>query len=152
MTRGGSPARSSRQRTSDSYGSWQAKALMATTRLGEKSAGRPLRERSSKPRRRSRKKRLRHLLTILARRIEAGCDLIVVEPAAAYSTILARTTSRYDDVYFRAVTSSRARQHPISRCDMGTFWAYTSLPGRQGAMVGGYMPDLYVIVFMELGT
>ena len=96
-------------------------ALTATATLGEKSAGRPVRERSSKPCSRPRKKHLRHLLTIW-RSVPMWATLLSLSmPLAAYATILARMTSRYGDAYFQALASSRAR----SASDR-TIWALSS--------------------------
>src|SRR6185437_5242424 len=58
---------------------------------------------------RSRKKRLRHLLTICRGVSKRAAIASLSRPSAAYSTILARITSLYGDVYLRAVDSSRAR-------------------------------------------
>ena len=77
-------------------------------------------ERSSRPRRRSRKKRLRHLLTICRGVSRRAAMASLSSPSAAYSTILARMTSRYGDVYFRPVASSRGS---FRNGEFNTVWA-----------------------------
>jgi hypothetical protein len=69
--------------------------------------------------------------------------------------ILARTTSRYGDVYFPAIALSLPRSSTVSRMTYGLFLGIALLP----LALGKIMPkatrryhDLYVIVFMENGT
>src|SRR5271157_2644417 len=83
--------------------------LFARRRWGEKSAGRPLRGCSSRPGRRANANRLRHLLTICRGVSKRVAMLSLGRPCAARSTILARMTSRYGDVYFRVRASSSSR-------------------------------------------
>ena len=96
---------------------------------GGKSAGRPVRERSSRAPGRSRRKRLRHLLTICRGVSRRAAMASLSSPSAAYSTILARMTSRYGDVYFRAVASSQARSASDSSIRYGHFLGIHPLLG-----------------------
>src|SRR5262249_62359291 len=80
--------------------------LLARRRWGEKRAGRPPRGCSSRPGRRARANRLRHLLTIWRGVSKRAAMMSLDRPWAARSTILALITSRYGDVYFRALASS----------------------------------------------
>src|SRR4029077_17446174 len=80
--------------------------LLARRRWGEKRAGRPPRGCSSRPGRRASANRLRHLLTIWRGVSKRAAIISLGMPCAARSTILALTTSRYGDVYFRALASS----------------------------------------------
>ena len=73
---------------------------------GEKRAGRPPRGCSSRPGKRARANRLRHLLTIWRVVSKRAAMTSLDRPCAARSTILALITSRYGDVYFRALVSS----------------------------------------------
>src|SRR5215470_19892940 len=73
---------------------------------GEKRAGRPPRGCSSRPGRRARANRLRHLLTIWRGVSKRAAIISLGRPWAARSTILALMTLRYGDVYFRALVSS----------------------------------------------
>ena len=57
-------------------------------------------------------------------------------PWAARSTILARMTSRYDDVYFRARASSAVRSLPLSVTTNG-LWRGIQTPSGQNAIVAG---------------
>lgn len=45
--------------------------------------------------------------------LQAGGDLVIARPSAAYSTILALMTSTYGDVYLRARVSSPARSASV---------------------------------------
>jgi hypothetical protein len=68
----------------------------------ERARGQPGRERSSKPARRSSKKRFRHILTT-SRRVSRRAAIWSLEsPSAARRIILTRWTSKYDNVYFAA--------------------------------------------------
>jgi len=74
------------------------------------------------------KKRLRHLLTIWRGVSSRAAISSFSKPAAAYSTILARTTSRYGDVYRRAQASSCARSVGDSRIRNGHFLGMLRTP------------------------
>ena len=81
---------------------------------GEKRAlGRP-RGCASRPGRRARANRLRHLLTICRGVSRRDAMTSLDRPSAASRTILARTTSQYGDVYLRAI-ASRARRSSRER-------------------------------------
>ena len=80
--------------------------LLARRRWGEKRAGPPPRGCSSRPGRRARANRLRHLLTIWRGVSKRVAMMSLDRPWAARSTTLALITSRYGDVYFRALASS----------------------------------------------
>lgn len=69
---------------------------------GENRAGRPPRGCSSRPGRRAKANRLRHLLTICRGVSKRVAMTSLDNPCAAKRTILARMTSLYGDVYFRA--------------------------------------------------
>ena len=83
-------------------------------RWGEKRAGRPPRGSSSRPARRSLKKRWRHLLTICRGISNRAPISSLPRPVAARSTSLARMTSRYGDVHLRARASSSRRSAAVS--------------------------------------
>ena len=80
--------------------------LLVRRRWGEKRAGRPPRGCSSRPGRRASANRLRHLLTIWRGVSRRAAMTSLDRPWAARRTILALMTSRYGDVYFRALVSS----------------------------------------------
>ena len=80
--------------------------LLAPRRWLGKRAGRPLRGCSSRPGRRARANRLRHLLTICRGVSKRAAMMSLDRPWAARRTILARMTSRYDNVYLCALASS----------------------------------------------
>src|SRR5205823_4309106 len=84
----------------------------------------------------SRKKRLRHLLTIRRGVFKRAARSSLSSPAAAYSTILARMTSRYGDVYLRAVASRRARSPEDSSMRYGHVLGMNLLLGGKGATGG----------------
>ena len=71
--------------------------------------GLPPRGKSVRPPDAASKKRLRHLETTCRGRVQAGGDLVVAETVGRVSTIRARTTSEYGDVYQRARAWSSAR-------------------------------------------
>jgi len=92
-------------RESGSYkrcGSSHGSALTWTTTLGEKRAGRPPRGCDSRSGSRAKANRLRHLLTIWRGVSRRAAIMSLQRPSAASNTIFARTTSQYDDVYWRA--------------------------------------------------
>jgi hypothetical protein len=80
--------------------------LLERRRWGEKRAGRPPRGCSSRPGRRAKANRLRHLLTTCRGVSKRTAMTSLDNPCAAKRTILARMTSLYGDVYFRACVSS----------------------------------------------
>src|SRR5229473_2392764 len=88
--------------------------LLARRRWGEKRAGRPPRGCSSRPGRRAKANRLRHLLTICRGVSKRVAMTSFDRPCAAKRTILARITSRYGDVYFRARASSFSCSSEVS--------------------------------------
>src|SRR5262249_45225661 len=88
-------------------------------RRGEKRAGRPPRGCSASPGRRQRQKRLRHLLTICRGVSRRAAMASLASPAAARSTILARITSRYGDVYLRARASRSRRSATLNSTRYG---------------------------------
>ena len=94
---------------------------------GEQRASRPPRVCSSSPGNRCSKKRLRHLLTIWRGVSRHTAMTSFDKPCAARSTILARLTSRYRDVYFRA-RASTVRSRPVSVMRNG-LWRGTQTSG-----------------------
>jgi hypothetical protein len=88
-------------------------------RWGEKRAGRPPRGCSSRPGRRIKANRLRHLLTIRRGVSKRVAMTSLDNPWAAKRMILARITSRYGDVYFRARIFSFSCSTDVSRRGMG---------------------------------
>lgn len=94
-----------RKATPRSLGNWHASALISTTISGEENCGRPRLGRSSRPRRRWSKKRLRHIHTICRGKSSRSPISLLDKPWEAKRTILARMTSQCDDVYFRAIVS-----------------------------------------------
>ena len=90
-------------------GAHRRELLLARRRWGEKRAGPPPRGCSSRPGRRARANRLRHLLTIWRGVSKRVAMMSSDRPWAARRTILALMTSRYGDVYFRALVSSSFR-------------------------------------------
>src|SRR3984893_5701168 len=88
--------------------------LLERRRWGEKRAGRPPRGCSSKPGSRIKANRLRHLLTICRGVSKRVAMTSLDNPWAAKRTTLARITSRYGDVYFRALTSSFSCSSDVS--------------------------------------
>ena len=80
--------------------------LLERRRWGEKRAGRPPRGCSSRPGRRIKANRLRHLLTICRGVSKRVAMTSLDNPWAAKRMILARITSRYGDVYLRVRISS----------------------------------------------
>src|SRR5271165_1855693 len=83
----------------------------------------------------SRKKRLRHLLTICRGVSSLAAMSSLASPAAAYSTIVARISSRYDDVYLRAVASRRARSAADNSMRYGHFLGMNVPPWMQGVAI-----------------
>jgi hypothetical protein len=67
--------------------------------LGGNVRGRPGRDRSCKPAKRSSKNRLRHMLTTSRRQSSRSAMRSLESPSAASKIILARTTSKYGNVY-----------------------------------------------------
>jgi hypothetical protein len=96
-------------------------------RWGEKRAVRPPRGSSSRPARRSRKKRLRHLLMIWRGVSKRAAMMSLDSPSAANRMSLARRTSRYGDVYLRALTSISRRTARVSSMRNG-LWRGTQSP------------------------
>lgn len=90
-------------------------------RQGEKSAGRPWRDLSSRPARRSSKNRLRHLLTICRGVSSLSAISSFSRPLEAYKTIRARITSLYGDVYFRAMAFRRVLSIGVNCMIYGLF-------------------------------
>jgi hypothetical protein len=66
----------------------------------------------------------------------------LLSPWLAMSTILARTTSRYDDVYWRERLISSRRSWPVSSIVNGL-----NLGMITPLLVLVIMPEMYVIVF-----
>ena len=96
-------------------------------RWGEKRAKRPPRGCSSRPASLSRQNRFRHLLTICRGISRRDAMRSFRNPVAASKTIFARITSRYGDVYFRALRSSSLRSSleslTLNGLDRGINWA-----------------------------
>jgi hypothetical protein len=84
-------------------GSSQASAFTSARTSGGKAGGLPRRGRSSSPVSPSSWKRLRHIDTTSRRVFSRAAISSLRSPWAAKSTICARTTSRYGNVYFRAL-------------------------------------------------
>ncbi len=65
-------------------------------------------------------------------------------PSAAYRTILARMTSRYGDVYLRAIASRLARSSFVNSTSNGLFLGIhtASAAGGEGSMVPGELPSI----------
>src|SRR5271157_4788614 len=76
---------------------------------GGKERGTPAPRLFVEARQRANANRLRHLLTICRGVSKRVAMLSLGRPCAARSTILARMTSRYGDVYFRVRASSSSR-------------------------------------------
>src|SRR6185369_61867 len=73
---------------------------------GEKRALRPPRGCASRPGMRARENRFRHLLTIWRGVSRRDAMTSLDNPPSASRMILARITSQYGDVYFRAIDSN----------------------------------------------
>jgi hypothetical protein len=83
----------------------------------------------------------------LAAGVQAGRDLVVVEPSAAMSTILARTTSRYGNVYLRARASRIVRSWSLNSMVNGLVLGI-GLPRRTDHSVAeGFGPYVAVLVW-----
>jgi hypothetical protein len=81
--------------------------------------GRPVLGRSSRPARRSSTKRLRHFDTIWRVVSNRSAISSLVRPSEARSTILARTTKKYADVYRLLLASSSLRSVGVSTTAYG---------------------------------
>ena len=105
------------------HGAWREahtpKPSLRRRPRGGKPGCRPLRDRSSSPSRRSRKKRFRHLLTTGRARSRRSPISLFSSPSAANSTILARTTSQYDNVYWRDLASRTRRSSGVRAMTYG---------------------------------
>src|SRR5207344_3022644 len=88
---------------------------------GEKRALRPPRGSSSRPGKRAKQNRLRHLLTIWRGVSSRAAITSLDSPSAARRTILARMTSQYDDVYFRAKDSRAWRSSAVRTTLIGAY-------------------------------
>jgi hypothetical protein len=88
--------------------------LLARRRCGENRMGRPPRGCSSRPGRRAKANRLHHLLTIWRGVPKRVAMTSLDKPCAGKRMILARMTSRYGDVYFRARVSSFSCSSDVS--------------------------------------
>jgi hypothetical protein len=94
-------------------GQFAGQGLTATTTSGGKAGGRPPRGRSPRPARRWLQNRLRHLETTWPGVSSRAAISSLPRPSAAYSTIRARATSRYGDVYLRAAASRWRRSSSV---------------------------------------
>ena len=87
-------------------GNWQARALIATMTSGGKSAGSPLTRSLLKTGQACSKILFLHFETICRGKSRRWPISLFERPSAARRMILARITSRYDDVYLRAMDCS----------------------------------------------
>jgi hypothetical protein len=101
---------------------------------GGKTRGRPRLDCSSRPTRRLSKKRLRHFDTICRGKSSRSPISLLDKPWQAKRTTLARMTSRYGDVYFRAIDSkysfslaSRRRVYGLLRGMLHLFFQMWSI-------------------------
>src|SRR3954447_17176728 len=86
---------------------------------GGKTGGRPRRGRSSRPARRCSKNRLRHCETTSRRQCKRSAIWSLRSPSAASSTIWARMTCQYGNVYERASDSSTRRSSSLNSIRYG---------------------------------
>jgi hypothetical protein len=130
----------SREREPQTMRKLTSQGLYLNDELGEKRAGRPSRGCSSRPGRRAKANRLRHLLTICRGVSKRVAMTSFDNPCAAKRMILARMTSRYDDVYFRACVSSFSCSADVSTMRNGLGRGKTVLPEDQSRCVQRHVP------------
>ena len=120
---------------------------------GGERAGRPPRGCSSRPGRRAKANRLRHLLTICRGVSKRVAMTSLGNPWAAKRTILARITSRYGDVYFRARVFNFSCSSEVSTMRNG-LERDKEVPSRGTAYMrsASHSTTLYVTVFMLLSA
>jgi hypothetical protein len=88
----------------------------------------------------------------LAWHAQLGRYAVVAQPLLARSTILARTTSRYGDVYSLRRASSSARSCSVSRITKGLVSAWCVLPGTEDLVISSRVAEKKVTEFMKRST